>query len=126
MGMDNSQEVQRAPEHIIIVEFMLRKLAFVFAEVQDAQRFMTCMELLVRRAQKKSPQKIAPLTAALPAQVSARRGTPRRPPAPENGHQDTIAKPETILPAPATTAALTPWCRPGLSCLGDPKSAIII
>lgn len=40
-------------EHIVVVEFMRRKLAFVFKEVIASQRFLTCMELLIRRAQQK-------------------------------------------------------------------------
>jgi len=40
-------------EHIVVVEFMRRKLAFVFDEAFKAQRFLTCMELLIRRAQQK-------------------------------------------------------------------------
>merc|ERR1712151_567332 len=40
-------------EHIVVVEFMRRKLAFVFDEALRAQRFLTCMELLIRRAQQK-------------------------------------------------------------------------
>ncbi|CAK9068835.1 unnamed protein product [Durusdinium trenchii] len=39
-------------EHIVVVEFMRRKLAFVFTEVQEAQRFLLCMELMIRRAQE--------------------------------------------------------------------------
>lgn len=41
-------------EHIVVVEFLRRKLAFVYKEVQIAQRFMLCMELLIRRAQQKA------------------------------------------------------------------------
>jgi hypothetical protein len=37
-------------EHIVVVEFMRRKLAFVFNEIEAAQRFLMCMELLIRRA----------------------------------------------------------------------------
>mmetsp|Transcript_33411 Transcript_33411/g.92299 ORF Transcript_33411/g.92299 Transcript_33411/m.92299 type:complete len:268 (-) Transcript_33411:85-888(-) len=42
----------RRIEHIIVLDYMRRKLAFVFDEVQIAQRFFICMELLVRRAQQ--------------------------------------------------------------------------
>mmetsp|Transcript_74603 Transcript_74603/g.207357 ORF Transcript_74603/g.207357 Transcript_74603/m.207357 type:complete len:405 (+) Transcript_74603:48-1262(+) len=41
-------------EHIIVVEFMRRKLAFVFPELHESQRFLLCMELLIRRAQQTS------------------------------------------------------------------------
>jgi len=40
------------PEHIVVVEFMRRKLAFVFHDIKIAQRFLMCMELLARRAQE--------------------------------------------------------------------------
>jgi len=39
-------------EHIVVVEFMRRKLAFVFKEILAAQNFLMCMELLIRRAQE--------------------------------------------------------------------------
>lgn len=39
-------------EHIVVVEFMRRKLAFVFNEIAAAQSFLMCMELLIRRAQE--------------------------------------------------------------------------
>jgi hypothetical protein len=39
-------------EHIVVVEFMRRKLAFVFADMTAAQRFLMCIELLIRRAQE--------------------------------------------------------------------------
>lgn len=39
-----------ATEHIVVVEFMKRKLAFVFGDITASQRFLTCMELLIRRA----------------------------------------------------------------------------
>jgi hypothetical protein len=39
-------------EHIVVVEFMRRKLAFVFNEMVPAQNFLMCMELLIRRAQE--------------------------------------------------------------------------
>mmetsp|Transcript_54435 Transcript_54435/g.124861 ORF Transcript_54435/g.124861 Transcript_54435/m.124861 type:complete len:146 (-) Transcript_54435:122-559(-) len=39
-------------EFIVVVEFMRRKLAFVFKEMVASQRFLLCMELLIRRAQQ--------------------------------------------------------------------------
>lgn len=39
-------------EHIVVVEFLRRKIAFVFTEVEAAQSFLMCMELLIRRAQE--------------------------------------------------------------------------
>jgi len=52
-------------EHIVVVEFQRRKLAFVFQELQTSCRFLTCMELLIRRAQQK--QQSAPARALTPA-----------------------------------------------------------
>lgn len=61
----------------MVVEFMRRKLAFVFKELQAAcicpsvglawqvsQRFLICMELLIRRAQQK--QAMRSLTPTFP------------------------------------------------------------
>jgi len=39
-------------EHIVVVEFMRRKLAFVFSNMAAAQRFLLGIELLVRLAQE--------------------------------------------------------------------------
>merc|ERR1711979_167432 len=39
-------------EHIVVVEFMRRKLAFVFNDMKPALNFLMCMELLIRRAQE--------------------------------------------------------------------------
>merc|ERR1712039_379348 len=56
-------------EHIVVVEFMRRKLAFVFKELQVSQRFLMCMELLIRRAQQKSANKaLRSLTPPFPPQ----------------------------------------------------------
>eukprot|EP00931_Biecheleriopsis_adriatica_P068807 TRINITY_DN42707_c0_g1_i1.p1 TRINITY_DN42707_c0_g1~~TRINITY_DN42707_c0_g1_i1.p1 ORF type:complete len:314 (-),score=41.59 TRINITY_DN42707_c0_g1_i1:56-964(-) len=43
-------------EHIVVVEFMRRKLAFVFVDMAGAQRFLICIELLIRRAQENTDQ----------------------------------------------------------------------
>jgi len=54
-------------EHIVVVEFMRRKLAFVFKEIQASQRFLICMELLIRRAQQKQAGKaLRSLTPSFP------------------------------------------------------------
>jgi len=45
-------------EHIVIVEFVKRKLAFAFSELQVAQRFLMCMELMVRSVQQKHSAKL--------------------------------------------------------------------
>eukprot|EP00811_Abedinium_folium_P003995 NODE_13677_length_1152_cov_6.948293.p1 GENE.NODE_13677_length_1152_cov_6.948293~~NODE_13677_length_1152_cov_6.948293.p1 ORF type:complete len:252 (+),score=37.21 NODE_13677_length_1152_cov_6.948293:153-908(+) len=42
-------------EHIVVVEFMKRRLAFVFKELQASLQFHLCMELLIRRAQQSDP-----------------------------------------------------------------------
>lgn len=63
-------------EHIVVVEFMRRKLAFVFKELQVSQRFLMCMELLIRRAQQKqAKQAMRSLTPAISATAAM---TPRR------------------------------------------------
>lgn len=61
-------------EQIVVVEFMRRKLAFVFQEVQMSQRFLICMELLIRKAQQK--QALRSLTPAIPAQNVPSRQCP--------------------------------------------------
>jgi len=77
-------------EHIVVIEFMRRKLAFVFAEVEAAQNFLICMELLIRRAQELNHQAAdtkprAPAAAALNrppgGNGSAASPSPGRPPA---------------------------------------------
>jgi hypothetical protein len=45
-------------EHIVIVEFVRRKLAFAFTELQVAQRFLLCMELLTRSVQQRHQSKV--------------------------------------------------------------------
>mmetsp|Transcript_100891 Transcript_100891/g.285953 ORF Transcript_100891/g.285953 Transcript_100891/m.285953 type:complete len:276 (-) Transcript_100891:137-964(-) len=40
-------------EHVVIVEFNRRRLAFVFKELEESQEFAICMELLVKSAQQK-------------------------------------------------------------------------
>lgn len=57
-------------EHIVVVEFMRRKLAFVFKEVRAALRFLTCMELLIRRAQQQEVEKLRYSTRGLAKPVS--------------------------------------------------------
>lgn len=62
-------------EQIVVVEFMRRKLAFVFKDPAVSQRFLICMELLIRRAQQKlerTPSRsLAPVAAAPTAAVAA-------------------------------------------------------
>jgi len=40
-------------EHIVVVEFWKRRLAFVFQDLAASQRFSLCMDLLVQRAQQR-------------------------------------------------------------------------
>lgn len=40
-------------EHLIVVVFSRRKLAFMFAELRQCLRFLLCMQLLIWRAQQK-------------------------------------------------------------------------
>lgn len=71
-------------EHIVVVEFMRRKLAFVFKELFVSQRFLVCMDLLVRRAQQKQATKALrpspnPLNCAeAPSRQSRECTTPRQ------------------------------------------------
>mmetsp|Transcript_103066 Transcript_103066/g.183128 ORF Transcript_103066/g.183128 Transcript_103066/m.183128 type:complete len:288 (-) Transcript_103066:19-882(-) len=61
-------------EQIVVVEFMRLKLPFVFKELQTAQRFLICMELLIRRAQQK--QALRSLTPTFPPQQIQNRQCP--------------------------------------------------
>eukprot|EP00434_Breviolum_minutum_P023839 symbB.v1.2.021032.t1/scaffold1798.1/size163522/11 len=61
-------------EQIVVVEFMRRKLAFVFKELQVSQRFLICMELLIRRAQQK--QAMRSLTPTFPPHHTQSRQCP--------------------------------------------------
>lgn len=84
-------------EHIVVVEFMRRKLAFVFGDMDQAQRFLMCMELLIRRAQEvcqengqvmpfggrrvgKNDSTIAPMFSAYRHGPSGRQPAPPRDP----------------------------------------------
>lgn len=63
-------------ENLVVVEFMRRKLAFVFKELQVSQRFLVCMELLIRRAHQKQAKKaLRSLTPAFPIPGDSSRGT---------------------------------------------------
>lgn len=59
-------QVAGVAEQVVVVEFMRRKLAFVFHEVRVSQRFLLCLELLIRRAQQQQAKVLRPLTPALP------------------------------------------------------------
>lgn len=39
-------------EHVVVMEFMGRKLPFLFHDIDSARRFLMCMELTIRRAQE--------------------------------------------------------------------------
>jgi len=67
-------------EHIVVVEFMRRKLAFVFKELEVSQRFLMCMELLIRRAQQKQAKQALRSVATLPPRLSQSRSmnTPKQ------------------------------------------------
>merc|ERR1712185_554202 len=39
-------------EHVVVIEFMRRNLAFVFKEFHVSQSFLMCLELLTRRVQQ--------------------------------------------------------------------------
>lgn len=75
-------ELPAAPaEHIVVVEFMRRKLAFVFSEVRSALRFLTCMELLIRRAQQQEVERVRGVQRGLAKPVSPVIAPPPKPPA---------------------------------------------
>lgn len=68
-------------EQIVVVEFMRRKLAFVFRDLQEAQRFLIGMELLIRRAQQRQAKRaLRSLTPTFPPQPmnASRCPTPRQ------------------------------------------------
>jgi len=61
-------------EHIVVVEFMRRKLAFVFKELQMSQRFLMCMELLIRSAQQKQARKaLRSINSAFPPSKAGKK-----------------------------------------------------
>jgi len=47
---EKSQEVPSKSDHVVVVVFSKRKLAFVFQDQSACNRFLTCFELLVWRA----------------------------------------------------------------------------
>lgn len=51
-------------EHIVVIEFMKRKLPFVFPDVESAQTFLMCIELLIRRAQELRRESEVPYAVA--------------------------------------------------------------
>jgi len=68
-GSHVAGDTSASTEHIVVVEFMRRKLAFVFKELQMSQRFLMGMELLIRRAQQKQAKKaLRSLTPTFPKQ----------------------------------------------------------
>jgi len=80
-GSQMSGNAAANTEHIVVVEFMRRKLAFCFKELQVSQRFLMCMELLIRRAQQQQQKKaLRSLTPTFPPQQSLNRqcATPRQ------------------------------------------------
>mmetsp|Transcript_15200 Transcript_15200/g.39141 ORF Transcript_15200/g.39141 Transcript_15200/m.39141 type:complete len:285 (-) Transcript_15200:136-990(-) len=82
-------------EQIVVVEFMRRKLAFVFKELSVSQRFLICMELLIRRAQQKQAKKaLRSLTPTFPPQHVSNRQCPT----PRQVH-DVLSRP---APTPTT------------------------
>lgn len=72
-------DIEASREQIVVVEFMRRKLAFVFRELGLSQRFLICMELLIRRAQQtqetKKQRRLRPTFPPSPAKTCS---TPRQ------------------------------------------------
>jgi hypothetical protein len=88
-------------EQIVVVEFMRRKLAFVFTDLPVSQRFLICMELLIRRAQQKQAKKaLRSLTPTFPPQHVPNRQCPT----PRQVH-DAMARPVPNYMAGETSAA---------------------
>lgn len=56
---------QSDAEHIVVVEFMRRKLVLVFGAMLDAQSFIMCTELLVRFAQEVSNVPTTPISCSM-------------------------------------------------------------
>jgi len=82
---------QGRTEQIVVVEFMRRKLAFVFKELPAAQRFLIGMELLIRRAQQGQARgALRSLTPAFPQRSPP--GQDKQCPTPREVH-DVMAKP---------------------------------
>jgi len=48
----NASNAPALAEHIVVIEFARRKLAFVFVDMMAAQHFLFCTEMLVRRSQE--------------------------------------------------------------------------
>lgn len=65
-------------EHIVVVEFDRRKLAFVFEEMRAAHRFFVCMELLVRWVQEGGGELEACTSGVLPESLEDPQGAPGR------------------------------------------------
>jgi hypothetical protein len=61
-----------AAGHLVVVEFMRRKLCFVFPEVKVAQRFLISLEMLIYRAQQQRTKDQRPLTSAIPQRPQSR------------------------------------------------------
>lgn len=91
----NGKQTASNVEHIVVVEFMRRKLAFVFKSLQMSQRFLMCMELLIRRAQQKQAKKaLRSLTHSFPQATTPIRQDPsiRAPPEPLLEHDAHLEK----------------------------------
>ena len=53
LQLKQAQSASTRQENIVVVEFMKRKLAFVFPDSSSSQLFLLCMELLIRKAQQR-------------------------------------------------------------------------
>jgi len=63
-------------EHIVVIEFMRRKLPFVFSDIKAAQRFLMFIELLIRRAQEGRREAEAPRPPRSAASSDRLRSSP--------------------------------------------------
>jgi hypothetical protein len=62
----DDRDPRGASAHLVVLEFMRRKLAFVFPEERVTQRFIISLELLIQRAKQHAKVQKPVLTPALP------------------------------------------------------------
>ncbi|CAK0807464.1 unnamed protein product [Prorocentrum cordatum] len=65
-GSRPSEEQGDSSERVVIIEFLQKKLRFLFADTPSSQRFLTCMDLLVQRAQQLRTPSSGGVEPALP------------------------------------------------------------
>lgn len=81
-------------EHIVVVEFMKRKLVLVFPSGPEAQSFLMCLELLVRSAQQAGNEESRRLGGSARTTSSSWPSPPRG-----QGKWQVISRPSDVLTA---------------------------